>query len=69
MITARAGSIRSGWKPIFIVLSRTTQSRDMNERLLTDAFDVVQMIFKEFSSVVAFASSLMDYVSCLADVK
>ncbi|KAI9353054.1 hypothetical protein DFJ73DRAFT_829294 [Zopfochytrium polystomum] len=67
MISSRAASIRSGWKPIFTVLSRTTQPRELDDKLLVEAFDIVQMIFKESFSTVAHAGGLMDYVSCIAE--
>ncbi|KAJ3097757.1 Brefeldin A-inhibited guanine nucleotide-exchange protein 2 [Phlyctochytrium planicorne] len=67
MIAARAGSIRSGWKSIFIVLSKTLQSKDTGDRLIETAFRVVQMTFKEHFSVVSHAGGFVDYVSCVTE--
>jgi Sec7-like guanine-nucleotide exchange factor len=69
MISARAGSIRSGWKPIFVVLSRakSVQIKDSNERLIQDSFEVVQLIFKEHFPVVIQAGEFMNYVSCVTE--
>ncbi|KAJ3333063.1 Brefeldin A-inhibited guanine nucleotide-exchange protein 2 [Blyttiomyces sp. JEL0837] len=69
MISARASSIRSGWKPIFVVLARAaqSQSRDQDNSLVKHGFDIVQMIFKDHFSAVTNAGAFMDYVTCLAD--
>ncbi|KAJ3232185.1 Brefeldin A-inhibited guanine nucleotide-exchange protein 2 [Chytriomyces hyalinus] len=70
MIAARAGSIRSGWKPIFIVLSRptlmTAVSNDFDE-LLLEAFQLVQIIFREYFSIVVHAGGLLEFINCVAD--
>ncbi|KAI8829868.1 hypothetical protein BJ741DRAFT_538187 [Chytriomyces cf. hyalinus JEL632] len=70
MIAARAGSIRSGWKPIFIVLSRptlmTVVSNDFDE-LLLEAFQLVQIIFREYFSIVVHAGGLLEFINCVAD--
>ncbi|KAJ3071312.1 Brefeldin A-inhibited guanine nucleotide-exchange protein 2 [Podochytrium sp. JEL0797] len=71
MISARAGSIRSGWKPIFVVLSRpafmvSTSSNEMDD-LLLESFQLVQTIFKEHFSIVVHAGGLVDFINCVAD--
>ncbi|KAI8612736.1 hypothetical protein BC830DRAFT_1135388 [Chytriomyces sp. MP71] len=70
MIAARAGSIRSGWKSIFVVLSRptlmTSVATDFDE-LLLESFQLVQTIFKEYFSIVAHAGGLLEFINCVAD--
>ncbi|KAJ3192256.1 Brefeldin A-inhibited guanine nucleotide-exchange protein 2 [Irineochytrium annulatum] len=67
MIAARAGSIRSGWKSIFVVLSKAAQPKESDERLVEASFDIVQIIFKEHFTVVIHAGGFVDYVACLAE--
>ncbi|KAJ3283292.1 Brefeldin A-inhibited guanine nucleotide-exchange protein 2 [Rhizoclosmatium sp. JEL0117] len=70
MITARSGSIRSGWKPIFVVLSRPTfmisSSNDFDE-LLLESFQLLQTIFREYFSIVVHAGGLLEFINCVAD--
>ncbi|KAI8846695.1 hypothetical protein BC829DRAFT_445129 [Chytridium lagenaria] len=67
MISARAGSIRSGWKSIFIVLAKTVQCKDTSDRLIEFAFSIAQMTFKEHFNVVSHAGGFVDYISCLTE--
>ncbi|KAI9329427.1 hypothetical protein BDR26DRAFT_842136 [Obelidium mucronatum] len=70
MISARAGSIRSGWKPIFVVLARPTlmvsSSNDFDE-LLLESFQLVQTVFKEYFPIVVHAGALLEFINCVAD--
>ncbi|TPX34634.1 hypothetical protein SmJEL517_g02669 [Synchytrium microbalum] len=66
MITARAKSIRSGWKSIFVVLAKGAQ-RDSEGRLAKQAFSIVHLVFREYFDVVTNAGSFVDFVHCLAE--
>ncbi|KAH9246365.1 hypothetical protein BASA81_016080 [Batrachochytrium salamandrivorans] len=64
MVTARATSIRSGWKSIFVVLSKAGQG---DERMAKSAFATVQMIFRTHFEDVVSTGGFVDLVSCLAE--
>ncbi|KAJ3306504.1 Brefeldin A-inhibited guanine nucleotide-exchange protein 1 [Kappamyces sp. JEL0829] len=64
MITARASRIRSGWKSIFVTLSKAAQT---DEKLAKSSFQIIQVVFrKHFEDVVA-AGGFVDLVACLAE--
>ena len=67
MISARAGSIRSGWKPIFTVLAKVVQTKNITSHLVESSFTVCQIIFKEHFSVIIHAGGFVDYISCLTE--
>ncbi|KAI8924147.1 hypothetical protein BC831DRAFT_436660 [Entophlyctis helioformis] len=64
MISARARSIRSGWKSIFVVLVRAAQT---DERMAKTSFTTVQMVFKLYFDDVVSTGGFVDLVSCLAE--
>nr|KAJ3422159.1 Brefeldin A-inhibited guanine nucleotide-exchange protein 1 [Polyrhizophydium stewartii] len=64
MITARARSIRSGWKSIFVVLVKAAQA---DERVAKTSFATVQMIFRGHFDDVVSTGGFVDLVSCLAE--
>ncbi|TPX46167.1 hypothetical protein SeMB42_g03807 [Synchytrium endobioticum] len=66
MIAARAKSIRSGWKSIFVVLAKGAQ-RDQEGKLAKQAFSIVHLVFKEYFDVVTNAGGFVDFVHCLAE--
>ncbi|KAI8810188.1 hypothetical protein BJ742DRAFT_676132, partial [Cladochytrium replicatum] len=66
MITARANSIRSGWKSIFVALTRTVEGED-EVRLVKASFGIVQQIFREHFEVVVLGGAFVDFVNCLAE--
>ncbi|KAI8811067.1 hypothetical protein BJ742DRAFT_675206 [Cladochytrium replicatum] len=66
MITARANSIRSGWKSIFVALARTVEGED-EVRLVKTSFVIVQQIFREHFDVVVLSGAFVDFVNCLAE--
>jgi brefeldin A-inhibited guanine nucleotide-exchange protein len=64
MITAKAKSIRSGWKSIFQTLVKCAQT---NSTMARDAFNVLKAVFnKQFETLVS-ANVFVDLVSCLAE--
>ncbi|KAJ3411239.1 Brefeldin A-inhibited guanine nucleotide-exchange protein 2 [Chytridiales sp. JEL 0842] len=71
MISARAASIRSGWKPIFAVLSKARPTHFPPSlsatRLLMDSFNVVQTIFEQHIHLVLQQGELGGYVSCVTE--
>ncbi|KAJ3152336.1 Brefeldin A-inhibited guanine nucleotide-exchange protein 2 [Geranomyces michiganensis] len=68
MIQARGKSLRSGWKSIFVVLSKAAQSGD--EKIVSLAVNVVQMIFSGFFEYVVgnAGAGFVDFVGCLVEV-
>ncbi|EGF79395.1 hypothetical protein BATDEDRAFT_35363 [Batrachochytrium dendrobatidis JAM81] len=64
MITAKATSIRSGWKSIFVVLAKAGKG---DERLSKIAFSTIQMIFRTYFEDVVSTGGFVDLVSCLAE--
>eukprot|EP00842_Homolaphlyctis_polyrhiza_P003487 jgi/Hompol1/4139/HPOL_003490-RA len=64
MITARARSIRSGWKSIFAVLVKASKT---DARMAMLAFSIVQMIFRSYFDDVVLIGGFVDLVSCLAE--
>ncbi|KAJ3127570.1 Brefeldin A-inhibited guanine nucleotide-exchange protein 2 [Nowakowskiella sp. JEL0407] len=71
MITARSKSIKSGWKSIFVVLSRVTDGlsgvEEDESRLVNTAFEIVQSVFRENFDLVVNAGAFVDYVNCLVE--
>ncbi|KAJ3202735.1 guanine nucleotide exchange protein for ADP-robosylation factor, partial [Dinochytrium kinnereticum] len=67
MISARAGSIRSGWKSIFTVLSKPLHCQATTDRLILTSFQIVQTTFKDHFTVVSHAGGFVDYVACLTE--
>ncbi|KAJ3187144.1 Brefeldin A-inhibited guanine nucleotide-exchange protein 1 [Gaertneriomyces sp. JEL0708] len=67
MITARARSIRSGWRSIFVVLAKAAQTSTGDGKLVKMAFGIVQNVFKEHFDAVMNAGAFVDYISCLAE--
>ncbi|KAI9205577.1 uncharacterized protein BJ171DRAFT_423031 [Polychytrium aggregatum] len=66
MIHLRASSIRSGWKTIFVVFSRSI-SKD-EERLITLSFETLQSVYLSYFDYVVLApGAYVDYVACLAE--
>ncbi|KAG0224594.1 Brefeldin A-inhibited guanine nucleotide-exchange protein 2 [Actinomortierella wolfii] len=63
MIMARAGNIRSGWKPMFGVFGRT--ATESNSAQVERAFVIVQKIYD--SSFDVIETSFVDYISCLVE--
>ncbi|KAJ3172713.1 Brefeldin A-inhibited guanine nucleotide-exchange protein 1 [Geranomyces variabilis] len=68
MIQARGKSLRSGWKSMFVVLSKAAQSGD--EKIVNLAVNVVQMIFSGFFEYVVgnAGAGFVDFVGCLVEV-
>ncbi|KAI8821421.1 uncharacterized protein EV422DRAFT_495953, partial [Fimicolochytrium jonesii] len=68
MIQARGKSLRSGWKSIFVVLSKAAQSGD--EKILRLSVSVVQMIFSGFFECVVgnAGAGFVDFVACLVEI-
>ncbi|KAJ3010196.1 Brefeldin A-inhibited guanine nucleotide-exchange protein 1 [Thoreauomyces humboldtii] len=68
MIMARGKSLRSGWKSIFVVLSKAAQSGD--EKIVNLAVSVVQMIFGGFFECVVgnAGAGFVDFVGCLVEI-
>ncbi|KND04045.1 hypothetical protein, variant [Spizellomyces punctatus DAOM BR117] len=67
MIAARARSIRSGWRSIFVVLAKAAQSSSGDEKMIKTAFGIVQVVFREHFDAVNHAGGFVDYVACLAE--
>ncbi|KAJ3033191.1 Brefeldin A-inhibited guanine nucleotide-exchange protein 2 [Rhizophlyctis rosea] len=83
MISARAKSIRSGWKVIFGVLTRgampvrefsqqqqqqtTEEAEEEHERVVQTSFGIVQGVFRDHFDAVLHAGAFVDYVACLAE--
>ncbi|KAI9098198.1 hypothetical protein DFS34DRAFT_694406 [Phlyctochytrium arcticum] len=67
MIAARAKSIRSGWRSIFVVLAKAAQANSGDEKMLRTAFSTVQLVFREHFEAVNNAGGFVDYIACLAD--
>ncbi|CAH7681898.1 protein transport protein sec71 [Phakopsora pachyrhizi] len=65
MISARVENLRSGWRTMFGVFSAA--SKVLTERVVTQAFDLVQRVNKDhFNSVVAYGS-FADLAVCITD--
>ncbi|KAL7751070.1 guanine nucleotide exchange protein for ADP-robosylation factor [Sorochytrium milnesiophthora] len=67
MIQARAHNIRSGWKSIFVVLSRVTTSSGNGaaRSLILSAFNTLQTIYEQFMGQLGH--SFAEFSSCLVD--
>ena len=64
LITTRASRIRSGWKSIFVTLSKAAQT---DEKLASTSFQSIQLIFRNYFEDVVTAGAFVDLVSCLAE--
>ncbi|PLW15872.1 hypothetical protein PCANC_18072 [Puccinia coronata f. sp. avenae] len=65
MISIRAQNLRSGWRTLFGVFSAASKAK--TERVVTQAFELVQRINNEhFSQVVAYGS-FADLTVCITD--
>jgi brefeldin A-inhibited guanine nucleotide-exchange protein len=82
MIKSRAKSIKSGWKSIFVALSKAAappshMSGDLNgglsmtvkewEKLVEFSFSTLDDIWKENADVILNAGALVDYISALTE--
>jgi brefeldin A-inhibited guanine nucleotide-exchange protein len=64
MISARAQNIRSGWKSIFVILSRVAAEND-DLSLAQRAFGLlVEILDRHWNMIADF---LVDYVNCMVD--
>jgi len=63
MIRARAQNIKSGWKSIFVVVSRAAQ--EASPELVKSAFAIVQLVLTDYFEHVA--GCFVDFVSCIVE--
>jgi len=66
IISLQVNNIRSGWKGIFSVLSRTAQSNN-SLNILEKAFTLMQGVYNKYSDKIISSGSFVSFVTSLKD--